>query len=418
MKKKKIQLSKIYESKTFWMIISLLASLTIWVYVTSVQADEYTQVFRNVPVQLVGEDTLRDSKNMVVTDLDTTAVTVQLTGPRRIIASWDSSDLTANVDVSKLSRSTYTSQQYYVQYPDDADISGVSVVHKTPETVNFFVSPLNTKVIQVRGSFDGSLAEGYTAETPIFEPSTITVTGPDSYLKDISYAWVTFGKENVESTYKVDTGYVLMDEEGNECSTAGLSFSDDVVTASLPLLLVKEIPLNVEVIEGAGATKENVKIKIEPESVTLAGDSAVLSGMNKIVLNTIDLTDFESTFTESYTIPIDNEIKNLTGVSEAKVTVEVVGLETRTFKVKNISCTNVAEGYEAEIISESIDVVIRGTADKLDQLKGDNIRAVADLTDYKDSEGQFMPVVKISVDGFTDVGAIGDNTISVEMRKT
>lgn len=411
-------MKKLYDSRAFWMVVSLLASLAMWVYVTSMQSTEFTQTFYGVEVQLVGEDTLRDSRNMVITDLDTSTVTVRVRGPRRIVAGLDASDLKACVDVSKLSRSAYTTQQYYISYPDGTDTTDINDSYKSPSTVSFMVSPLNTKTVQVRGSFDGSLAEGYTAETPVFEPTTITVSGAEADLKDVSYAWVTFGKDKVDSTYKVETGFTLMNERGEECSTVGLTCSDDVVTATLPLLLVKEIPLAVDVIEGAGATKANAKIKIEPDSITLAGDSAVLSGMNKIVLDTIDLTDFEKTLSMTYTIPLDNEMNNLTGVSEAKVTVEIVGLETKSFKVKNISCTNVTEGYTADIISESIDVIMRGTPESLSQLKGDNIRAVADLTDYKESAGQFMPSVKIVVDGFTDVGAVGQNTISIEIKKS
>lgn len=399
------------------MIVSLLASLTIWVYVTSMQSDQYKLEFHDVPVELVGEDTLRDTKNMVITDLDTSTVSVTVVGPRRIVAGLSGTDLKACVDVSRLSRSAYTTQQYYISYPEGMDTTNIDDSGRSPSTVSFMVSPLNSKTIQVRGSFDGSLAEGYTAEAPVFEPATITVSGADVNLKDISYAWVSFGKENVDSTYKVETGFTLMNDNGEECSTVGLTCSDDVVTATLPLLLVKEIPLSVDLIEGAGATKANTKIKIEPESITLAGDSAILTGMNKIVLDTIDLTDFASTTSETYTIPIDNNMKNLTGATEAKVTVEIVGLETRTYKVKNISCTNVTEGYAADIISESIDVVLRGTPQQFDQLKAESIRAVADLTDYKESTGQFMPNVKIIVDGFTDVGAIGQNTISIEIRK-
>lgn len=410
-------MKKLYNSRAFWMIVSLLASLTIWVYVTSMQSDQYKLEFHDVPVELVGEDTLRDTKNMVITDLDTSTVSVTVVGPRRIVAGLSGTDLKACVDVSRLSRSVYTTQQYYISYPEGMDTTNIDDSGRSPSTVSFMVSPLNSKTIQVRGSFDGSLAEGYTAEAPVFEPATITVSGADVNLKDISYAWVSFGKENVDSTYKVETGFTLMNDNGEECSTVGLTCSDDVVTATLPLLLVKEIPLSVDLIEGAGATKANTKIKIEPESITLAGDSAILTGMNKIVLDTIDLTDFASTTSETYTIPIDNNMKNLTGATEAKVTVEIVGLETRTYKVKNISCTNVTEGYAADIISESIDVVLRGTPQQLDQLKAESIRAVADLTDYKESTGQFMPNVKIIVDGFTDVGAIGQNTISIEIRK-
>lgn len=408
---------KIYNSRAFWAVVSLLVSLAIWVYVTSIQADEFTHTFHNVRLELVGEDVLRDSKNMVITDFDINTVTVELVGPRRIIAAWDASDLVARVDVSKLSRSAYTSQPYYISYPDGTETSDITVTRKTPDTVSFFVSPLGNKTIQVRGSFDGSLAEGFTAESPVFEPASITVSGPEAYIKNINHAWVSFGQDNISSTYKVDTGFVLMDENGEQCSTAGLSFSDDIITASLPILMVKDVPLSVELIEGSGATKANTKLKIEPESITLAGDSAILSGMNKIILDTIDLRDFASTFTETYAIPMDNELKNLTGASEATVKLEIVDLETRSFKVKNISFTNVTEGYEAVLISESIEVLIRGTAEQLDNLKEEHIRAVADLTDYNESTGNFMPLVKIIVDGIPDVGAVGENTVSIEIRK-
>lgn len=410
-------MKKIYNSKAFWMIVSLLASLAIWVYVTSVETDESKTTFRGVKVELVGEDILRDSKNLVVTDMDTSTVTVEVVGPRRIIGSLSSDQLVAQVDVSKLSRAAYTSQQYTIVYPDGTDTSKLSENRRTPETINFMVSAQTSKSIQVRGSFDGSLAEGYTAEMPVFEPSTITITGSEAYLKDVEYAWVTFSKENVDSTYSVETGFTLMDANNEPCSTTGISFSTDVVTATLPLLTLKEVNLDVNIIEGAGATKANTKITIDPVSVTLAGDSALLAGMNKIILATIDLTDFSSTFTETYTIPIDNELKNTTGVTKATVTVEIVGLETKTFRVTNFSCINATEGYEAEIITESKEITLRGTPEALAQIKAENIRAVADLTDYKESTGTYMPQVRVYVDGFTDVGAIGENTISIEIRK-
>ena len=411
------RMKKIYNSKAFWMIVSLLASLAIWVYVTSVETDESKTTFRGVKVELVGEDILRDSKNLVVTDMDTSTVTVEVVGPRRIIGSLSSDQLVAQVDVSKLSRAAYTSQQYTIVYTDGTDTSKLSEKRRTPETINFMVSAQTSKSIQVRGSFDGSLAEGYTAEMPVFEPSTITITGSEAYLKDVEYAWVTFSKENVDSTYSVETGFTLMDANNEPCSTTGISFSTDVVTATLPLLTLKEVNLDVNIIEGAGATKANTKITIDPVSVTLAGDSSLLAGMNKIILATIDLTDFSSTFTETYTIPIDNELKNTTGVTKATVTVEIVGLETKTFRVTNFSCINATEGYEADIITESKEITLRGTPEALAQIKDENIRAVADLTDYKESTGTYMPQVRVYVDGFTDVGAIGENTISIEIRK-
>ena len=409
---------KLYDSRAFWVIVSLIASLVFWIYVSSVETEEFKQTFRGVKVELVGESILRDSKGLVITDLDTNTVTVEVVGPRRVVAGLDNDELTAQIDVSKLSRAAYTSQQYAVVFPDGTDTSNLTVNRKTPETVNFLVSTQTSKSIQVRGSFDGTLAEGFTAETPVFEPSTITVMGSEAYLKNVEYAWVTFSKEDVSSTYSVETGFTLMDANNEPCSTTGITFDTDVVTATLPLLMLKDVKLDVNLIEGAGATSENTKVTIEPSSLSLAGDSEILEGMNKIVLATIDLTDFAVSTSETYTIPLDNELTSTTGITEAKVTVEVTGLETKAFRVSNISCTNVTDGFSAEIITQNLDIMLRGDAETLSQIKDENIRAVADLTDMNESTGTYMPKVKIYVDGFQNVGAIGENSITIEIERT
>ena len=247
----------------------------------------------------------------------------------------------------------------------------------------------------------------------------ITVSGPETYLKRISRAWVSFGSQEIDSTYSVDTGYVLLDENGEECSTTGISFSTDTIKATLRVLAVKEVPLSIDLIDAAGASSANTKVTIEPDSITLAGDTAILSGMNRISLATIDLSDFESTYSDTYLVKYDDGLKNISGTTEAKVTVEIIGLESRQYAVKqeNMSCINVTDGYNAEILSEALVVRLRGSLEQLEAVRGENIRVVADLKDYNTSVGQFMVPVRISVDGFTDVGPIGDYTISIEIRK-
>ena len=417
----KTNIKKLYNSRAFWVIISLICSVIMWVYVASVETEEFKQTFRGVRVQLVGETLLRDSKNLVITDMDTSTVTVEVVGPRRIVGSLDSDNLYAQIDVSKLSRAVYTSQQYSVIFPDGTETGNLTVTRKTPETINFMVSAQTTKSVQVRGSFDGSIAEGFIAESVVFDPATITLSGPEAYLRNVDYAWVSFGKENVDSTYEVETGYTLMTADNIPASTAGITFSTDVVTATLPLLTVKDISLGVNLIEGGGATAENTKVTIEPESVSLAGDSKLLAGINKINLASIDLTDFTTSFSDTYVIPIDNELRNVTGATEAKVTVEIVGLETKNVKVTNISCINVTEGYVAEILTRSLNVTLRGSPESIAALKDENIRAVADLADMNSSVGTYMPRVRIYVDGYTDVGSIKtggtDYSIYVQIEK-
>ena len=75
-------MKKLFDSNAFVLIVSLLASLSIWVYVTGLESDEFKQTFRGVRVELVGAENLRDNKNLVITDLDTNTVTVEVVGPQ------------------------------------------------------------------------------------------------------------------------------------------------------------------------------------------------------------------------------------------------------------------------------------------------------------------------------------------------
>ena len=412
---KKLKFS-LFNSNFFWIMISLVASLAIWTYVVSTESSVVTQVFRGVNIEFIGEETLHNSSNLMVTDIDTNTVRVEIRGPRRIVDALNPEDLVAQIDVSKLTRSAYASMKYKIVYPDGTETRNLSEVSYSPETVSFMVSAMNTISVPVRGGYEGKLADGYTAEAPVFEPSSVTVTGPDAYLKDVSYAWVSFGADKVaETSYTEETSFVLMNADGTPVATDYLTTEEATVTAVLPIMEVKDIPLSVELIEGAGATTANTKVTITPDRITLAGDSAILSGMNRIILSTIDLTDFRSGFSETYSIPFDNSLKNVSGITEAKVDIQITGLSTQSYTVKNISYINAPENMTVEVLTTSLEVVVRGTEEQLAALSADSIRAVADLSDYRDSTGSYMPVTKIYIDGASDLGAIGDYPISVNL---
>ena len=159
--------------KILWMLVSLLSSLAIWTYVVSTENSVVTQIFRGVPVELVGEEALRSSKNLVVTDVDTNNVRVEIRGPRRIVDSLNSQDLTAQIDVSKLSRAAYASMKYKLIYPNGVDTRNLAEVSYSPETINFMVSMLNSISIPVRGGFEGMLADGYRIPSPLPAPMRI-----------------------------------------------------------------------------------------------------------------------------------------------------------------------------------------------------------------------------------------------------
>jgi YbbR domain-containing protein len=408
---------KIYDSKIFWMILSLLASTILWAYISSQDTTAISATLKGVQVQFSGENTLREEHGLAISNVDHTAVNIVIRGSRRTVGTLDASKVVAVIDVSNITQAGDMSWSYYLKYPAGTDSGSIAVVSRSPETIGFTVSALSSKTVEVKGSFEGSMADGFSAQEPTFEPKTITITGSEAALKNIDHAWVSFSKDQVDATFTTETGFKLMDKYGNECSSTGLTYSSDTVKATLPVLETKEVPLDVSLVAGGGATAADCEVTVEPATIKIAGDADKLAAISRIIVGTVQLDSVEAAYSQTMPISLDEGLTNVTGVSEAAVTVKVTGLSEKKFTVTDISCANVPDGYSAKTVTKSLSVTVRGTEAALSSVTADMIRAVADLSGYGDVTGTVMPGVKVYIDGQTNVGAVGEYSITVDITK-
>ena len=412
-KKKK---NKLMDSKVLWAVISLLASLFIWVYITGTQEEIITQSFNNVEVQFVGEDTLQATRGYVVNNISAETVSVKISGTRGNIGSLSASDVKAVIDVSLISSTGRLTQYFTLTYPDNVNADAVSLESSNPETISFDVTRMSKKPVPVEAKFVGSTAEDYIAGEIEFEPKTIWVSGPESELEKIDHIYVEMGGDDLTMTRSADIPVVLIDTDGNTMDSTGLEFDVPTVTVTIPISMMKEVPLYIQCVYGAGATEANTVIKIEPSTITISGDTSVVSGINRIDLTTIDLTDFSLTFQDTFSIPLPDGVENVTGTTQADVSIEITGVDTKIFTLTNISYRNLPSGYTVEeITTRSLEVRIRAPQEVLDQIQPSNLSAVADLSDISQSGDMFVPV-RIVVDGFTDAGAVGDYSIGIRIK--
>ena len=405
---------KLFDSKILWMVLSFLISLSVWVYVTSVENVESTKTFR-IPVEIVGEETLQSMFNLVITDVDTNMVTVEISGPRRVVNSLDDSMLTAQVDVSRITQAAYTSLNYEIIYPSGTETRNLSIVSRSRDRVNFMVSKLNTKTVEIRGNgYNFQIAEGYTAvQSILFEPNTIQVSGPDVYLQKIDHAYVApLGDGGtISSTYSEPVKFILRDADNNPVDTTEISYSPETVRATLTVYEMKSVTLDVNKIWDASATEENVRVSIEPASLVLYGDSADMAGLNQIVLDTVDFSKFGTLYTKSYTISIPNGLTNTSGYTEATVTIEVLGVQTKTYQVapEQVTWLGIDDNTEVELVSGSIPVMLRGPERVIRLLNAKNIRCEVDLSEYQGYRGSILVPVRVQVIGFSNVSAVSED---------
>ena len=205
--------------------------------------------------------------------------------------------------------------------------------------------------------------------------------------------------------------YVLLDKDGNKLTPKEITGNYDTVSVSMPVLMNKDLPLTVSLVGGAGATEDNCVVEIEPKSIQVAGDTTVLQTLNQLVVATVDLSSFATSYETTVTIPLDNNLRNLSGVTEATVRISVRGLETEKITATNITTTGT--NRHVEIATTSLVVTVRAPAETISQITADNIRVVADLTNYKATSGTVAVPAKVYVDGFSDAGAIGEYVVNV-----
>ena len=155
----------------------------------------------------------------------------------------------------------------------------------------------------------------------------------------------------------------------------------------------------------------NTIITLEPSTVKLAGDSAVLDEINSIQLqDTLDLSTFATTYTTSYPIPVPNGIRKLTKESDVQVTVQIYDLETKKLDIEKFVWTGLPADVDVVVESEKVTVLLRGPASLLRRVTPYYVRAEADLSSYAENlESSLMVPIKVTVPSIPGVGAIQDD---------
>ncbi len=399
------------------MFFSLLAAIAIWMYVTTIEGVEAEETFSNITVTFSGEDVLKESRGLLLTDISSTTVSVRVRASRSVISRLNEEGITATIDLSSITQSGFYTLPVTVGYPESVDSAAVTLVSTSPRNISFTVDREVRNTIEVRGIFEGTVAEGYVAEDLEITPSTVAIYGPEAEVSQVAYAYVVLDREDVDRSITVDMPYSLMNADGEVLELSNVELEQETVLVTLPIRATKEVALVVDLVASGGATAENAVVEVDPSTITLAGDSEVLDSINQISLGTVDLSDVDGTFERTYTIPIPNELENLTGVTEATVTITIRGLATKTVTVTNFECINVTEGYEAEVFTQNLSVTIRAPEEILADIADEDVWAEADLTDIGSTEGEFYVPVRIYVDGHPEAGAVDDYRIYISVRQ-
>ncbi len=399
--------------KIFYVFLSLLIASMVWFYVSN--GDEVNISVHNVPVEFLNEDTtLADKGLMRVSGEEDVTVDLKLKVARGLVFRFDPSEIRLVSDLSTVTYAGKQSVSYNILLPSGISSRDVSVESPSVRTVQVEIGELNKKDVEVRCNVVGNVAEGYIAGTVELLPDTLEVRGQQSDIMQISYAQVTLNIENATSTVVELLDYELYDFNDQVIDNKNIHPMSESVQVTMPVLKVKEVPLTVDFVESAGARLDNFSWSLSYSSITLSGDASLMASIDEISLGTLALEDLRGQETFSYEIPVPNGANNLSGITSVALTISATDTETKEIETTSFSYENFSGDAPVSVLTSSLTVTLRGTAEDIAAVTGDDVQVIANLSGIEADSGSYTVPARISVAGY-DLGAVGTYEVTVHI---
>ena len=410
-------MKKIKENRAVLIGLSILAAVVIWLMVDS--GTKVTKTFEHVQVEYVGEETTLASRGLMLIQSDESQeVTLEVQGGRFDVAKIDPSEVKVVVDLSSVTSVGTQSLNYRVVYTSNNKLaSRLTTKSSSPSSISITVGELYRKDVEIRCDMSGSsVAEGYIAGEVELEPTTLEIWGRQADVMQVSYAKVSLSVKDASSTVVQLLEYELYDHNDQVIDNPNIHAARDTIQVTLPVDVVKDLPLEVNLEESPGYSASNVECRVEPSTIKVSGDAAILGSVDSIVLGNVDLISLSSTTnTLRFSIELPEGCENLSGGTEAVVTIRFKDLDSRTIQVTHLSYENAPEGKDVTILSSDLTVTLRGTSADLAAVSPSDVKVVADLSSVEDASGNYTVPAIVTVEGNGDVGVVGSYQLKINL---
>lgn len=392
-------------------LICVALAFLLWIYVAQTDSSETQSTFSGVTVYLDNTSVIESENSLYVYSGYGSLVDVTVTGKKSVIRDCTADDIRVSADLSGIKSAGEHSVRLRVSLPNGLVLSSLSA-----DEITVRVDEKATKNIDVTARLvSGTVAENYQLGELSPKYPTVTVTGPRSAVDDISGALIRLDLGAVTSSVNATGAIELVSASGNSIDMRYLTMSRTEMEVHVPLYTTKSLTLNAGTKYGY-LNKDNSKITVSPESVTVKGDPNVLAAIESLTVDVIDektLVSGDSIRMVNVIPPDGVEIEDKT--TTAVVRVEHIGTVTKNFTVNSFTVKG-ASDLKYEIKTESVTVTLRGTLSELGKITERDISAVIDLTEYADSQvsGSITEAVEISVASDT-VYELGEYAVQVQI---
>ena len=400
--------------------LSLVIGAAIWLMVSNADNPTRTQLFTNIPINIVNQDSIADIGKVVEPEGNGT-VTLRVTEKRSVL--------------EKLSKS---GSAFYVE----ADMNNITELNTVPLTVTcsnaavtwdkIEVLPSSLKVTledKVEQTYvasvsaDGSPAIGYeVGSTQILEGKNVVIAGPRSLMNIINQVVAPINVAGMEADSVLSGILKVYDKNGaafTDSQLSSLEFKDEVgniitehtVNVSVDLWKIKtDVPIIVTT-TGSPAWGYNVtRITTIPETISVAGTDEALEALGNEfdVADPVDVSGAKETVTAE--IDLTNTLAGMDGIKlitdadptvQVSVVIEANGDVTLSIPLSDINFENRPEGMNLVVTpADEVSVKIHPQSENAAQITGSDLTLSADLASCSEAGSYDIPITVELPEGY------------------
>lgn len=381
----------------------LLSSFVIY----SNQTITSSKDFSGIEITMSGVTTLT-SRDLALSTNVTDTVRVRVEVPRSSLSTVTADMIRVDLDLSSV-RSAGTQM---VKLRGTSSTGRVTQI--SPESVEVTIEKLETRYLPINirlvGEDKNYWCNPLTSKTT---PTQIVLSGPTSIVQQVSSAWITCDVTNVTRTFNRYESYALYDSADNEISESDesmLTKSTSSVQISVEVYPAKQLSITNNISELlTGDLPEGYEVEsvvVQPETITVAGEQALLDEMHELTIEPVDIADQKSTFSAFRKIGM---LDNFKYKSSDEVTVTVnIREKSITERFSDIPVSFVGKPKDKAVEASMTRIEIRASGDYSDvrALKKGDLIASVDLTNLEN--GTYNLPVQVVADNYPELSFTTD----------
>jgi YbbR domain-containing protein len=354
-------------------LLSILLAALLWVYVANLENPERTTFYEGVPVAVRG---LAPNLKLISPPPE---VRVTIQAPQSVLATLSRADVTPYIDLTGFGSGVHT-------VPVRADLRGAiaasgTTVRFSPENVQVQIEELITRDFPVEVRLVGTPALGYGTEPAQVTPGSVTLTGAPDAISRVANVVVLVDIEDKAGTQQGTRAPVALDQAGQQIE--GIEFKPATVDVVVPIQLLlnyRVVAVRVPVLGQPAAGYRVSAITHDPTNVTVCCKPEELEPLQTIDTQPVDITGATTTVLTTTALILPPGVELYPGQPQTiSVTVSIEALVTTLQVSVAPKVEGQQEGTSVVVSPDSLDVVLAGTFDQLQNLKPSDVQAVVNL---------------------------------------